>query len=286
MADANDLTSELEVTERLAREAAQAILDVRERARANPEQKAGGQGPVTEADLAADKVLREGLRAAFPGDVVITEETWETGSAIETGPRTWFCDPLDGTEEFVRGREDYAVMVGLCIGGVPKLGVVAAPESGKVWRALVDEGRCERVDADGSVTALDVRDRAIGDTGPVVALSRSHPGRLTDYVADLVQGQAKKRGSVGLKMAMIIDGEADLYLTGSRRIKVWDTAGPSALLMAAGGIVNGLDGGPLQYVDKAAHTSGVRGWTPAAKELLEERVDHAIREWKANNRSS
>jgi len=254
----------------LVQQAGRAILDVKGTARAHATEKSGGQGPVTAADLAADRVVRAGLCDLFPGDVVVTEETWVTGSAIAAAERVWFVDPLDGTKDFVAGRPDYAVQVGLCIGGVPKLGFVYAPETGTLWRGDVDASRCERVDADGTVTRLTVNAGPRLDHPPRVAVSVSHPTQLAELIVHELGGVPIPRGSVGIKIGMIVDGDADLYASGSRRIKVWDTAGPAAVLAAAGGELTSLRGEPLRYDGTAAHGDGVRAWTPAARGTLEE----------------
>jgi 3'(2'), 5'-bisphosphate nucleotidase len=280
-----DLQRELEVATRLAREACEAILAVRDEARAGAQEKAGGQGPVTAADLAADEIVRVGLTSAFPTDVVITEETWVTDSLIEAGERVWFVDPLDGTQEFVNGTPDYAVMIGLVVGGQPVLGVVAQPPTGLLWRGVDGKGArlCERLDASGATTALDVRHAPVPAAGPRAAVSRSHPSRLTERVVKMLGGgTAVKKGSVGLKAALIVDGEADLYLSGSRRIKVWDTAGPEAILRAGGARMTALDGSPLAYVGEAAHGAGVRAWTALAERQLRDRVDEAVARWRAS----
>lgn len=282
-----DLSRELDVACALAREACEAILKVREEARANPTEKPGGQGPVTAADLAADGIVRDGLTKAFAHDLVITEETWPSGAQVPSAHRAWFVDPLDGTQDFVRGRPDYAVMIGLCVGGQPVLGVVAQPESGILWRGVTTAtGRvCERVGPKGDVTDLASLERPMPRRGPRAAVSRSHPSRLTNQMlAELGGGSVVRRGSVGLKAALIVDGEADVYLSGSRRIKVWDTAGPEALLRAAGCSMTALDGAPLAYDDKPAHAGGVRAWTKAAEDVLEERLRTALERWRGSHR--
>ena len=88
------------------------------------------------------------------------------------------------------------------------------------------------------------------------------------------------RGSAGLKVALIVDDEADAYVTASRRIKLWDTCAPAALLLAAGGAVTTLAGAPLSYEGPAAHADGVCMWTPAARDGLSSRVDEAVRRFR------
>lgn len=279
------LDHELEVATRLAREAAHEILRVKTSARKSAREKEQDQGPVTEADLAADRIVHAGLKKAFPKDLIITEERWKVGEEIARAERTWFVDPLDGTEDFVRGGDDYAVMIGLCVGGDPVLGVVVQPETGLAWRGVCLPGtrRCERVEPSGNVFPLDLkRRRTLPKEGPRAAVSRSHPSRLVAFLAGALGVQVVKKGSVGLKIGLIVDGKADLYVSGSRRIKVWDTAGPQAILVAAGGTMTALDGRPLRYDGAAAH-DGVRAWTPAAAKVVGPRLEEALARWKAMN---
>lgn len=276
------LAEEMRVASELARRAGEIILNVRERARQNPQEKPGDQGPVTEADLAADLALRTGLTAAFPLDIVVSEETWQDDRALPTGERVWFVDPIDGTAEFIEGRDDYAVMIGLCVRGVPAVGVVYQPATDVLWRgaALGGARLCERVEGKLPAERIEQRQRPLPPEGPRAAVSRSHPNRITDaMLTALGGGSAVRKGSVGLKAALIVDGGADLYLSGSKRIKVWDTAGPEALLRAAGCTMAALDGDPLRYTDRAAHPGGVRAWTAAAASL-EEPLRRALRDYR------
>lgn len=268
---------ELIAATELARQAGEAILHVAKEARSRPTMKGDDQGPVTAADLAADRIVREGLRARFPDDVVVTEETWKHGAAIESAPRVWCVDPLDGTEDFCAGRPDYAVQIGLLKDGVPVLGVVYSPEERKLWRGFCwhDDGICERLDANGHIARLNFLGAPVLKGPPRVAVSRAHPSRLVDFVRDELGGVPVPRGSVGLKVGLLLDGQADLYVTGSKNIKVWDTAGPAAILSAAGGRMSDLDGNPLVYVGAAAHAHGVAAYTPAA-EAVRARVEEAI----------
>lgn len=278
-----DLSRELDVACRLAKDAGEAILAVRAGVHhgtsLGTREKDNDEGPVTEADLAADLVLREGLSAAFPGDKLITEETWEHGTAVDPGERAWILDPLDGTREFVRSGDDFSVMIGLSLGGEPALGVVYQPTSGRLWAGVVATGLCF-AEQGGERTSLDVRTRPPRDVVRL-AVSRSHKGRLAEIVAGAFQADVVERGSVGLKVAMILDDEADIYVSGSRRIKVWDTCGPAALFRAAGGRIESVDGKPLVYVGKAAHGHGVRALIPSLVPEWVPRIDDVVKAWKA-----
>src|SRR3954454_6865934 len=128
-----------------AREAGEAILAVVRRG-FDVEAKRDSS-PVTEADRAAEFIILAALARAAPGVAVIAEEEVAAGSIPAHGDTYFLVDPLDGTKEFVRGGDDYTVNIGLIAGGVPKLGVVFAPATGKLHGggvgdgAWLDEGR-------------------------------------------------------------------------------------------------------------------------------------------------
>lgn len=265
------LSADLDLATRLAVEAGRAILASRSEARAKPTWKSD-ESPVTAADLAADRVIREGL--ASLGDVLVTEETWR-GASIGAHPRAWFVDPVDGTEDFIAGRADYCVQIGLCVDGRPALGVVHQPETGLTWRGLVHEGLCEAVDGRGVTHRRRVDTRGLPQR-PRIAISVSHPSEVVDFIVEELSGVPVPKGSVGLKVGLIVDGEADAYLTASRRIKVWDTCGPAAVLLAAGGVVSSLVETPLAFDGPAAHDAGVCAWTPAARAALMAKVAEAV----------
>ncbi len=270
------LEDELELATSLARQAGAAILAVRADAIASSTLKSD-HSPVTKADLAADAVIRKGL--AGTGDAVITEETWK-GAPVPSHGRAWFVDPLDGTEDFVAGRADYVVQIGLCIDGAPRLGVLFQPETGIVWRGVV--GRlCERIDPDGAAHPRDVAARPLA--APRIAISVSHPSEVVDFIVNELHGVAVPRGSVGLKVGLIVDDDADAYVSASHRIKAWDTCAPAAVLLAAGGVCTALDGAPLVYGGPAAHGGGVCMWTPAAHRALRPQVEDAVRRFRDKN---
>ena len=268
------LGPELALASDLAKKAGDAILAMRENAIAFSSLKSD-ESPVTAADLAADAVIREGL--AVTGDPIVTEETWKDGD-IGKHPRAWFVDPIDGTENFIKQSRDYAVQIGLCVHGTPALGVIYQPETGLLWRGVVADRRCERVEPGGALPRT-VAGRAL-PAKPRIAISVSHPSAVVDFVVQELGGVSVWRGSVGLKVALIVDDEADAYVTASRRIKLWDTCAPAAVLLAAGGAVTTLAGAPLSYEGPATHAGGVCMWTPAARDALSPRVDEIVRRFR------
>ena len=118
---ADDLGRELEVAIRLARRAGEAILGYYRQGL--PVRYKAAAEPVTEADLVADGLIRAGLRAAFPEDGLLTEESADDLSRLEK-ERVWIVDPLDGTTEFIAQTDEFVVQIALTVAGQPVLGVI------------------------------------------------------------------------------------------------------------------------------------------------------------------
>jgi 3'(2'), 5'-bisphosphate nucleotidase len=239
-----DLGKEIAVAERLAREAA-AIVAGYFGSGIKVDYKPG-EGPVTEADREADALIAAGLRAAFPGDGLLTEETPDDGSR-RARDRVWMVDPLDGTSDFVRGRHGFAVMIGLAVAGRPALGVVLQPTTGRLYRAVAGGGAFE-VDRAGSTTRL-----AVSTVDELAAIrlvaSKSHRGESIDRVrAALGVDDEMNIGSVGLKLGLIARGDRDLYVNPESHASLWDTCAPEVILGEAGGRLTDLHGRPLDYL--------------------------------------
>ncbi|BEV35942.1 3'(2'),5'-bisphosphate nucleotidase CysQ [Synechococcus sp. M16CYN] len=213
----------------------------------------GGEGPVSAADLAVNQWLIEGLSAAFPdaGWILLSEETAKN-QLTEGQPLPaewlWILDPLDGTKEFLQGTGEYAVHLALVRGNRPVLGVVFLPEADELWIGLVGSGAwCENREGERSPVRFSKR-TATSDL--LLVTSRSHcDQRLRQLIADLQVGGFKTIGSIGCKVATILRGEADLYISLSNRSapKDWDVAAPEAVLSAAGGCFTHADLSDLTY---------------------------------------
>jgi 3'(2'), 5'-bisphosphate nucleotidase len=223
----------------------------------------GGEGPVSAADLAVNRWLLDGLATAFPAAdwTVLSEETAKE-QLIEGQPLAakwlWILDPLDGTKDFLQGTGEYAVHLALVHRGEPVLGVVLLPELEELWIGLVPQQRawCENRLADQRPAHLSVRQQ-LGEL--VLVASRNHRDqRLEQLLAALALGDTKAIGSVGGKVATILRGETDLYisLSGKSAPKDWDMAAPEAVLRAAGGAFSHADGRPLAYNDGDIRQAG------------------------------
>jgi 3'(2'), 5'-bisphosphate nucleotidase len=223
-----------------AREAGEAILAVRRRG-FDVERK-GDASPVTEADRAAERIILDALARAAPGVPVIAEEEVAAGRIPAHGSTYFLVDPLDGTKEFVRGGDDYTVNIGLIVDGAPQLGVVLAPETGRLHAGIVGEGAWLE-DASGRVP---IRTRERGAELVAVASKSHFTQNTSDYLDALCKGCGHVSIGSSLKFCIVAEGQADIYPRLSPTSE-WDTAAGHAVLLGAGGRIDGPDGTPLRY---------------------------------------
>ncbi len=202
------------------------------------------QTPVTEADLAAERVIVKMLTEAFPDIPIVSEETAPEDGFKPPAARFWCVDPLDGTKEFVAKNGEFAVCIGLIEDERPVLGVVYGPAIDTLYAAH-GFGTAIRVKDGGPPEKI--RARIPASHGIVAIHSRTNVNsrRLAEYF----QGRAiLERISCGsaLKFGVLAAGEADLYPRFGTTME-WDTAAGQAILEAAGGSVARAEGGLLAY---------------------------------------
>jgi len=205
-------------------------------------EKEGGS-PVTEADHAANRVIVGTLAAAFPGDAILSEESADPAARLGAH-RVWIVDPLDGTREFLAQNGEFAVMIGLAVGGRAVLGAVYQPADDVLFAAA--EGQGATLTRAGETVAL--RCGAPGAGGLRLVGSRSHPDPLLARMQEALGiSDVRPSGSVGVKCGLIARGERDLYVHPVPYLREWDTCAPEAILREAGGEVTDCRGGPLRY---------------------------------------
>jgi 3'(2'), 5'-bisphosphate nucleotidase len=242
-----------------AREAGQAILEIVRRG-FDVEHKQDSS-PVTEADRAAELIILAALARAAPGVPVIAEEEVAAGRIPAHGDTYFLVDPLDGTKEFVRGGEDYTVNIGLIVDGVPNLGAVFAPATERLHAGLVGKGAW----LEDLSNRIPIRTRQPGDELVAVA-SKSHFNQPTaDYLCEAAKNCGYVAIGSSLKFCIVAEGRADIYPRLSPTSE-WDTAAGHAVLLAAGGRVDGPDGEPLGYGKRAFLNRGfvaTGGWKAA-----------------------
>ena len=218
--------------------------------------------PVTEADLASERVIVAMLTAAFPDIPVVSEETVPEAGFASPAARFWLVDPLDGTKEFVARNGEFAVLIGLVEHGRPVLGVVHGPAIGVTYVAH-GPGTAMRRQAGGAFAPIGAQPPS--RDGVVVVHSRTNESsrRLAEYFEGRRVSRRISCGSA-LKFGMLAAGDADLYPRFGTTME-WDTAAGQAILEAAGGCVLDFSGQPLRYGKPGLKNDGFIAWgaTPA-----------------------
>jgi 3'(2'), 5'-bisphosphate nucleotidase len=204
------------------------------------------ESPLTEADLAAHRVLLEGLHRIAPGIPVVSEEDTEPGAAAAASPLFWLVDPLDGTKEFIARNGEFTVNVALVEQGFPVLGAVLAPALEVAFWGGLQHGAFRRRGPAGAAEPIRVAAPvAPGGTHRVVA-SRNHLTPDTEaFIARLGATDLVQAGS-SLKFCRIAEGAADVYPRLAPTCE-WDTAAAQAVVEGAGGHVVDLQGRRLRY---------------------------------------
>jgi 3'(2'), 5'-bisphosphate nucleotidase len=279
MVTSNHYDRELSVALELAREAGAAILSFYE-GPLDIEQKSGADDrePVTQADKVANELIVSRLQREFPDDGILAEESVDTARRLHKS-RVWMVDPLDGTTGFIDGNGDFAVQIGLAENGRPVLGVVYQPLTGVLYRAVKDEG-CwiERPDfapvAASVSTHRDLRTMRL-------AASRSHRSPRMDRVVRAFGLQEEVlRGSVGIKVGLIVEQQCDIYIHLSPLTKQWDTCAPQIILHEAGGSLTDLFGQPLRYnVADVQNRNGVVASNGVAHQTIIESLEPLLAEF-------
>lgn len=179
-------------------------------------------------DLEANSLILDRLHAARPHDFILSEEAQDDGARCGAR-RVWIIDPLDGTRDYSDRLGDYAVHIGLAVDGVPLLGAVCLPASGKTYCSL--HPPLLPPPHDGP---------------PRIAVSRTRAPKLAQTVADAIGGVLVPMGSAGYKAMAVLIGKADIYLHSGGQFE-WDNCAPAAVAMAAGLHASRIDGSPLVY---------------------------------------
>ena len=193
-------------------------------------------------DNACDGYVQGLLRGCRPEDGILSEETADTTGRLER-ERAWIVDPLDGTREYSQGRDDWAVHVALTVDGRCALGAVALPAKERLLWGVCLAGH-ERFGAEGAGDLL--AGGTSSSVPPRLAVSRSHTPPWVQRFASDLEAEMTPAGSVGNKVAMLLLGEADVYVH-QRGLKEWDTCAPEAVARSLGWHVSKLRGESHTY---------------------------------------
>lgn len=207
-------------------------------------------GPVTAADVAVNRYILDRLITNLGEEDFgyISEENYNSQSKQLEQSLVWIIDPLDGTRDFIDKTGEYAIHIALVKNHRPVLAAVAYPEAEKLYYATLGNGTFVET-IDGKIAPIKVSERSsIKDLTLVV--SRTHRDERLNYLLQTLPCKERQYvGSVGCKIASIIEQKADVYisLSGKSAPKDWDMAAPELILTEAGGQFTHFDGTPLKY---------------------------------------
>lgn len=204
--------------------------------------------PVTEADLAADRIIGEGLAQLIPAVPAISEERVHLAKPPFDGS-FFLIDPLDGTKEFVAGRGEFTVNIALVSNGTPLLGIIGAPALGLIWRGLVGRGAERLAIGDGAIAGAEpIHTRRLPPRGApwIAAVSRSHGDARTEAFIDARPGAVRLKLGSAVKLGRVAEGAADIYPRLAPTCE-WDIAAGHAVVTAAGGRITDAKGADVPF---------------------------------------
>jgi len=278
----HDLEYLLDIARQAARLGAEKIKEIYQQYLSGDDigiREKGKDDPVTAADMAANEVILQKLKTNFPQHAILTEEepdTWDkTGSEW-----VWMIDPLDGTRDFIKANGEFVSMVGLTHFGEPTIGVVVEPATGLelyackglgAYKSFLSQGdKPERVKMSDATDLKHLR----------IAISRSHRDSKVDKLIKMLAIQDEiSSGSVGRKLAIVINGEADMYLHPSRGTKLWDTCACEVIASEAGGVLLSGTGEPISYVRSSGDVENHYGLLVCPRSILDKVIWASRKVW-------
>ena len=223
--------------------------------------------PVTIADEAAQAVIHDGLARLVPGIPVISEEALGDWRDNEPPHEFLLVDPLDGTAEFLAGWLEYTVNIALVRGGIPAVGLVAAPALGLIWRGATDYGaeRLRFTQGEASAPSDIIRTRPWPAHERIAAVSRSHYDPASAAFIERLSPVKTIESGSAIKFCRLAEGAADVYPRLAPTSE-WDVAAGHAIVVAAGGVVTAPGGGELRYgrANEGFRVPGFIAWGDAA----------------------
>ena len=199
---------------------------------------------VTKADIESNKLIVGELKKNFPLDGIISEELQEI-----KGKRKWYVDPLDGTESFVRGTDEFVIQIGLCENEVPILGVVFRVAKGDIYYSI--KGRGAFKDNNNGKVSLRILPNLSSEMTCVISHGENEFKKIERFLDSLSIKNIVRSASTGLRILKIIDGEADIYILSSPKVNLWDICAPHAILQESGGQISYADGSEVLYQHNA-----------------------------------
>lgn len=202
--------------------------------------KKDDESPVTKADIEANKIIVEGIMAEHPESVILSEESMDDKKRLEK-EEVWIVDPLDGTKEFIKQRDEFTVNIAITKNKQPMMGVVYLPAKKELYYAEKGTGAF-REQEQGKT-----RIRASGrETERVLVKSRSHSGEKEQKLIEQNNFSKVLEAGSSLKGCIIAAGEADVYYRFGNTSE-WDICAMHAILNEAGGKLTNLNGEEVTY---------------------------------------
>jgi histidinol phosphatase-like enzyme (inositol monophosphatase family) len=212
-----------------------------------PELKAD-QSPVTVADRAAERLLRELIEARYPAHSILGEEEGETRPGADY---RWILDPIDGTKSFVRGVPLYGVLIGLERAGEPVVGAIGIPAMGELLVAARGEG-CLWNGRRARVSQTRLSDALLLSTD---TSSMAAHGRADAYARLAAATKLQRTWGDAYGYALVATGRAELMLDAV--MHVWDCAALLPVVTEAGGSFTDWSGTPTIHAGEAVATNGL-----------------------------
>tara|TARA_Y100001970_G_C14256121_1_gene875527 strand:- start:1286 stop:2167 length:882 start_codon:yes stop_codon:yes gene_type:complete len=220
------------------------------------------EGPVTSADLAANQIIIHNLNQEFT-DIdwcIVSEETIKKEPHVNLSSKdwVWMIDPLDGTKDYIQGTGEYAVHIALLYKRSPVIGVVLIPEREELWFGFKND-KAWYEDRLGRKTFLEIKQNKQLDSMVSVSSKNHSNNDLQKILRNLNFKTNLHMGSVGYKVASILRGDTDIYLSisGKTAPKDWDMAAPYAIIKAAGGEFTNSNGNNLVFLKNKFLQEGV-----------------------------
>jgi 3'(2'), 5'-bisphosphate nucleotidase len=206
--------------------------------------KSNPQDLVTDADVKVSELIVRELGLRFPQDLVVSEES-SNPCGTSGSSRLWFVDPIDGTKNYVNVDGQWSSMIGFTVDGAAAYGWLFQPSTDTLFHGGPAHGAFRQVGS-GKPAKIAARE-SLTQRKPVRLMfgygeMRKHPWLVESQDLCFVRSE-----SLGLKAVKILDDEADLFISLTGRVKLWDTAAPGALALGAGLEVGTVAGTPLDY---------------------------------------
>lgn len=241
------LTNEdIEYVAALSRKAGVMAMEMREGV--DIREKTGPNDMVTAADCELSRVLCAALKERFPHDTIVSEEDAQH-SADDWKQRMWLIDPIDGTDNYISNDGQYSVMIGLLVDMAPVFGWVYQPTAERLYYGGPEYGAWATTDGQEQKKFSPLAPLKRDSSARVIMGHRdrkNHPWLMDNPRVSLI-----KFGSIGLKVARVLEDHADLYAHLSGKLKTWDTAAPVAIALGGGLDVGCLETDELAFPERS-----------------------------------